>query len=286
MKRIVLIDADIDLYQISQQNQLEVHWDENTITMTCNIANAKHVFDETVKGIMQKVEADEYLLCLSGAGDKNFRKVNFPEYKANRKDVRKPMGYKELKQHAMDNHPHKIYEELEADDVMGIMATKKAPEGIEYVIHSDDKDMKTIPAMRWDRFSKKVVRTSELEANRFLYFQILTGDVTDGYKGCPKIGKTKAEKALAACSSEIEMRQAAYELYYKEYKDVAKAQEEMSKQAGQARILRSSDYDFTNKAVILWHPWRNSGHIETRPSVQEVTGSGQESNPVPSTNQQ
>lgn len=270
MKRIVLIDADIDLYQISQQNQLEVQWDENTITMTSNLANAKTVFDETVAGIVKKVEADEYILCMTG--DNNFRKTAFPDYKSNRKDTRKPMGYKELKAYAMENHPHKIYDNMEADDVMGIMSTKKAPSGVEYVIHSDDKDLKTIPGLIWDRFSKKVIKISELEANRFLYTQILTGDVTDGYKGCPSIGKKKALKALAPCTTEFEMREAVYALYRKEYKDEGNAMKEMIKQAGQARILRSTDYDFKNKAVIIWHPWRNSGNIEARSEVQESAG--------------
>ena len=283
MHRIVLIDADIDLYQISQQNQTEVHWDESTISMSFNLANAKHVFDETVAGIVKKVDADSYLLCISG--DNNFRKKNFPEYKANRKDVRKPMGYQELKKHAMENHPYKMYDELEADDVMGIMATKVPPKDTEYVIHSDDKDLKTIPALIWDRKVGKVVRTSELEANRFLYTQILTGDVTDGYKGCPSIGKLKAQKALAVCSSEIEMRNAAESLYLKVYKDILTAQAEMIKQSGQARILRASDYDFVNKSVIIWHPWRNSGNIEERSTVQEVAGSGQLSDSIPSANQ-
>lgn len=265
MKRIVLIDADIDLYQITLKNQLEVQWDEETITMTCDTANAKHVFDETINGIVAKVEADDYLLCLTG--ENNFRKTHFPEYKTNRKETRKPMGYAELKKHAMDNHPHKIYDTLEADDVMGIMATKKATAGIEYVIHSLDKDMKTIPALIWDRTQGKVVKTTDLEADLFLYTQILTGDVCDGYKGCPKVGKVKADKALSKCTDEEQLREAVYRLYCKEYKDEKLAKEEMIKQAGQARILRSIDYDFKNKSVIIWHPWRDSGNIEAEPQV-------------------
>lgn len=265
MKRIVLIDADIDLYQITLKNQLEVRWDEETITMTCDTANAKVVFDETIKGIVAKVQADEYLLCLTG--ENNFRKTHFPEYKTNRKETRKPMGYADLKQHAMDNHPHKIYDTLEADDVMGIMATKSNPAGIEYVIHSLDKDMKTIPALIWDRTVGKVVLTPELEANRFLYTQILTGDVCDGYKGCPKVGKVKAEKALGKCISEEQMIQAVHALYLKEYKDDEIATQMMKEQAGQARILRSCDYDFKNKSVIIWHPWRDSGNNKAEPKV-------------------
>lgn len=260
MKRVVLIDADIELYQITQQNQLEVQWDSETVTMTCNTENAKKVFDETIAGIVAKVEADEYIVCLTG--DNNFRKKHFPEYKMNRKEVRKPMGYALLKEHAMTNHPHKIYDELEADDVIGIMSTMAPKAGVEYVIHSIDKDLKTVPALIWDRVAGKVVRTSELEANRFLYTQILTGDPTDGYKGCPKIGKTKAQKALANCTNEFQLRQACLELYLKEYKEDATAIEAMKLQAGQARILRSSDFDFKTKSVIIWHPWRTNGNVE------------------------
>lgn len=253
-KRIVLIDADIDLFQITQQNQQEIQWDAETITMTCNTENAKVVFDAQIAGIVAKVEADEYILCLSGAN--NFRKTNFPTYKANRKEVRKPMGYKELKEYAIANHPHKIYDTLEADDVMGIMSTKNKDPEIEYVIHSDDKDMFTIPSLIWDRKIGKVVRTSELEANRFLYKQVLMGDVTDGYSGCPTIGKTKADQVLAGCTDEEQMRSAALKLYTKYYKDEELAKEKMLEQARQARILRSVDYDFKTKEVILWNPWK------------------------------
>lgn len=258
MKRIVLIDADIELYQISQQHQVEVDWGDGNITMSTDIEHAKQVFDEQVKGIMKKVDADEYILCLTG--DRNFRKTKFPSYKSNRV-TRKPIGYKELRKHALDSHPCKVYDELEADDVMGIMATKKNPEGIEYVIHSDDKDLRTIPALYYDRFVSKVVKISELDANRFLYTQILTGDVTDGYKGCPNVGKLKAQKALMGCTTEMQMREAAYKLYCKAYKDDSLAKEKMIEQAGQARILRSSDFDFANKSVILWSPWREDGNI-------------------------
>jgi DNA polymerase-1 len=283
MKRIVLIDADIDLYQITQKAQLEVQWDTDTITMTCDIETAKTVLDETIKGIVDKLEADGYLLCLTG--DHNFRKTNFPEYKSNRKETRKPIGYSVLKQYAMDNHPYKIYDELEADDVMGIMATKKNPDGIEYVIHSMDKDMKTIPALLWNRFESKIKLTSELEANRFLYTQILTGDICDGYKGCPKVGPKKAMEALMLCTTERQMREAAYKLYCKHYKDDEVAKQEMIIQAGQARILRSSDFDFATKQVIIWNPWRNdNGNIEAEQKVQEVTGRVGESDSIQSPN--
>jgi len=266
MKRIVLIDADIDLYHITQQNETEVDWGDGVITMTTDIDEAKRIFDAQVSGIVKKVDADEYILCLSG--DHNFRKTNFPSYKSNRKVKRKPMGYKELKEYAIANHPHKIYDILEADDVMGIMMTKNQNPEIEYVIHSDDKDMWTIPGNTWDRKKQKIVKQDRLSADRFLYTQVLKGDVTDGYTGCPGVGPKKADEVLKGCTTEKQMREAALKLYVKHYKDEALAKSSMLEQARQARILRSTDYNFQTKEVILWNPWEEENGNEQ--TIKEV----------------
>lgn len=252
MKRIVLIDADINLFRIAQQHETKVDWGEGEITHVFDHEHSKFVFSETVIGIQKKLDADDYLCCITG--DNNFRKKLFPTYKANRKSS-KPLGYAELKEWVLENFQCKMYDDLEADDVMGIMATKKSKDGIEYVIHSDDKDMKTIPAKLWDRHANKIVKISEAEANHWLYTQVLIGDAVDGYTGCPKIGKHKAQIALAGLSTELELREAAYKLYCKFYKDEEIAKAKMLEQCGQARILRSSDYDFVNKSVKIWNPW-------------------------------
>jgi len=254
MKRIVLIDADILLFRVTQQNDVSVKWDEEFCTRTSDLEHCCHVFDESVQGIVKKVKADDYILCISG--DKNFRKHKVTDsYKANRAGVEKPMNYQELKQHALTNHPSKMYEELEADDVMGIMMTMKHPDK-EYVIHSDDKDMWTIPGLLWDRFTHKIVEVSELEADRFLYGQILTGDRTDGYIGCPGIGKVKAKKILQDAVSAEQMRDAVLDAFIKVYKDEGIARDNMVMQAQLARILRAEDFDFQNKSIKLWSPWR------------------------------
>ena len=45
-----------------------------------------------------------------------------------------------------------------------------------------------------ERYDGSVI--NEKEANYFHMLQTLTGDPTDGYKGCPNIGKVTAEKIL------------------------------------------------------------------------------------------
>lgn len=267
-RRIVLIDADIELYQIAKKYHVSVSWDDDITSNSTDIEAAKKAIDDKISEIVSKLFADDYLLCISG--DNNFRKRMFPTYKTNRKE-QKPLGYYELKEHLKANHPSKVYSELEADDVMGIMATKVNPADVEYIIYSVDKDMKTIPSLIWSHSKGKVIQISELDANRFLYKQLLTGDTADGYCGCPSVGKIKAERILSTCSSEIEMREAVFKEYLRVYKDEALAKSKLIEQAGQARILRACDFDFKNKTVIIWHPWRDNGDIKTESKVSEDT---------------
>lgn len=250
MKKIILIDADIELFRISQQHELEVDWGD-CVTMSSDSDSAKTVFKERIQGLLDKTGADDYILCISGS--ENFRKKYHPTYKSNRVS-RKPIGYNKLKEYAMENFTYKLYEDLEADDVMGILASLPV-KNKEYFIYSDDKDMWTIPALIWCEESGKIVKNTKERADLWLYTQILTGDVVDGYKGCPKVGKVKAEKALADCETEEQLRDAALREFVKAYKDDEAGKQAMLDQAQQARILRHTDWDMKKKSVILWNPW-------------------------------
>lgn len=241
---IVLIDGDIELYQITSKGQTKADFGDFQVSSFDHEHNC-HVLKERINGIIEMTGADDYIFCLTGPH--NFRRQLFETYKSNRKDG-KPEGYTELKEHVIQEYKTKMYDMLEADDVMGILATMDK----KYFILSEDKDMKTLPARLWDKDKKKIISLDLNTANRFLYTQILTGDVTDGYKGCPKIGKIKAERILSTCSNEEEMKRAVLEQYIKVYKDEELAKKLMTEQAQQARILRKENWDFKNKKVILW----------------------------------
>ena len=71
---------------------------------------------------------------------------------------------------------------LEADDVLGILATE--PSNEERIIVSIDKDLYQIPA-KISKDGKTFEEISENEANYWHMMQTLTGDSTDGYSGCP-----------------------------------------------------------------------------------------------------
>lgn len=257
----LLIDADILVYQIASKNQTT--FDGQPLF---NLDNALRDFNDYVTEILRKTKFTDYLLCISS--DTNYRKQNFPTYKTNRTTLVKPLGLKPLREYLLSSecwHPVKMVEDLEADDVIGIMASRDSNN----VIYSLDKDLKTIPSKYYDMRREKVIDIDEHSANKYLYKQILTGDPVDGYKGCPRIGKVKAGKMIDECKSEFYMFVQLVRAYRKAYPNLTfeEVLGEIRYQAGQARILRKNDYDYKNKKVILWYPWRDFGNIKTRQEV-------------------
>ena len=110
------------------------------------------------------------------------------------KGKRKPIIYAALVDWAIKhNYRYEQWRELEADDVMGILATTDIIEG-EKVIVSEDKDMKTIPCLLWRGGEMHTITEQEADYNHLL--QTLVGDATDGYPGCPGIGATRAPRIL------------------------------------------------------------------------------------------
>jgi hypothetical protein len=135
---------------------------------------------------------------------------------------------------------------------MGILATKPGKQ--HKIIVSQDKDMKSIPATVWDGCD--LVPVSEYDADYFHMTQTLTGDVTDGYKGCPGVGPKKAEAIIPKLDKD-NMPYMVSEWWARVKEAYVKAkltEEDALKNARLARILRWSDWDTENKRPILWTP--------------------------------
>ena len=93
-----------------------------------------------------------------------------------------------------DKIQRSFYARLEADDMLGIKATRDKG----CIIVSEDKDLKTIPAKVFNPAKDTEPHDiSEQEADYNFMFQTLTGDKTDNYSGCPSVGPKTAEKILA-----------------------------------------------------------------------------------------
>lgn len=156
------------------------------------------------------------------------------------------MNYAYLKEWAATQWDTKQIPTLEGDDVLGILGSARD----DFFIYSADKDLKTVPAMLWSNDERFVYRNSVEVADWWFMYQTLTGDTTDGYKGCPGIGPKKAEQILGPQGQEpIEVLwQRVVEAY--ESKDLTS--DDALVQARCARILRNTDY--TNNEVQLWTP--------------------------------
>jgi DNA polymerase-1 len=257
--RTLLVDADSLIYASAAANEVFTDWGDGTSTVHSNFDGARIQLEDQLKEIQERLNADVCILALSDYTDP-WRKKVLPSYKYNRVEKRKPELLKPLRQYVREVHHVFQRPGLEGDDILGILGTAKTPptevKG-ERIICSLDKDMKTLPGLHynWRKDDKAepepvISEVTEQEADRFHMTQTLTGDSTDGYKGCPKIGPKKAEKILGATQTVAEM----WPLVVSAYNKAGLTEQDALTQARVARICRATDFDFDKREVKLWKP--------------------------------
>lgn len=240
--RTVLIDADILAYQIAS-SQEEVFEFAGRHVLHADLNDGIRELHNALEYIIDAVDADDCELCLTHPY--NFRKEVLPTYKENRSGGRKPMILQGLRDEMLENMGAQMWPGLEGDDIIGIYASD--PDVTEErVIWSADKDLKTIPGYIWNAEDGRIDETSMAEADYNFLFQTLTGDPTDNYKGCPKVGPVAAQRILyKSCS---------WEAVVKAYEKAGLTEEDALQQARCARILRHGEYDFDLERPTLWRP--------------------------------
>jgi 5'-3' exonuclease len=198
MRKVLLIDGDIVAYELSASTQRSYQLpDVDTPTVTTDAQAAVRGMVEKIEGWQKSSNADHVIVCLSDDFS-NFRKKVLPSYKSHRTGERPVILY-DMKDALGDHFEIARWSNLEADDVMGILATE--PQTAERrCIVSADKDMATIPGWVWNPLkSNKPVKIEQEDADRWFFKQTLIGDPTDGYKGCPGIGPKTADEILDGC---------------------------------------------------------------------------------------
>jgi len=239
----LLIDADGYLYKATAAAEFEGDWGDGVIVLSTNIEQAKEAYLSMMETISRDLGSDDLVMVLSGS--RNFRYALDPTYKSNRKGTRKPLGYRAMVDWLYERYPGRVLrkEILEADDYLGILST--TPGSIDRIVVSEDKDLLTIPGKLYRAGSLLLSQPSD--ANRAWLTQTLTGDPSDGYKGCPGVGAVKAGAILGKPGSPWEnVRQA--------YLKAGLTEEDAILQARLARILRHGDWDREAQQVRLWTP--------------------------------
>ena len=239
-----IIDADILLYRSMTYAEQEINWHDNVWTLYADIDEAKKIFTGQLDKIKTNLKTDDVLCCLSDRSD-NFRKRIDPTYKSNRRGTRKPCGINAFIDWVEEAYPSLRKPSLEADDVLGILATK--PDNIgKVVVVSDDKDLKTIPCVLFRPSREEKLQISQQQADAYFLEQCLTGDPTDGYGGCKGVGEKTAKKILGSRPTWSSVEQA--------YIKAGMTRDDALQQARLARILRWSDWDEAKGEPILWQP--------------------------------
>ena len=236
----LLIDADYIVYKCCAANETEIDWGDEVITVTSRFSDAYSMVERELFKIATDLGCfDDSILFFTDSI--NFRKRIDPVYKGHR-NRKKPCGYRRVINKLKEEYNVVVMPELEADDAMGIYATKEQG----HIICSPDKDMRQIPGDLYD-FSDGVVTITKEEGERWHYVQTLAGDQTDGYSGVPGFGVKRAEAFF-------EENGYTWGSIVKAFESKGLDESTALRNAQLAKILQCTDYDFATESVKLWTP--------------------------------
>ena len=236
----ILIDCDYIVYKCCAAAETEMDFGDDVIVVTSNFSDAYKCVKRDLDRIQSDLGSFDDELILFFTSPNNFRKKILPEYKGHRQR-KKPCGFKRVISELKKNYRVILKDTLEADDALGIYATKYPGN----IIVSPDKDMRQIPGKLYD-FNETVEITPDAGA-RWHLIQTMAGDNTDGYSGVPGIGVKKAEKIF-------EEKGYTWQAVIETFVEKELTEEDALCNARLARILQTSDYDHKTKEPILWTP--------------------------------
>lgn len=283
--RTLLIDADLLAYMASAGSQRSYYFDgpDAPPAVSADFDEAREAIEEKIGGLIDRLQPDEVTICLSDDIDSFRKDLVDPTYKATRTSERPKQLYP-LKDWLRDQYVVEERPLLEADDVMGIIATDPSRTD-ERIIVSADKDMLTIPGRLYQphrqvdaqgRPLKKplILDVTPEAAARYHLYQTLIGDQTDGYPGLPMCGPKCANEILDGVmwvEKERTLKSGprkglsitewvrsegdyvpAWLRIVAAYRKGGLAEADALKQARLARILHHRDY--ADGRVILWKP--------------------------------
>ena len=238
------------------------------------LAWALKVVDQRMHDICQTLDLQEYEGFLTGSANFRYDIAKTTPYKAGRK-TGKPTYWKQIREYLMKAHNATLVEGIEADDALAIRQTEL---GSNSIIISRDKDLRQVPGWhyaypvgnqpefgpwKYDELGEldlkirykeedgvRKVSSTKLSGGglRFFYSQVLTGDPTDTYPGCPGVGNARAYKLLCDAESDKQMYDICLLEYEKKYPE--DAAERLREQAQLAWMVR--EYDVQDMKPVMW----------------------------------
>jgi hypothetical protein len=155
--------------------------------------------------------SDNFKVFLTGKGNFRYDVAKTAEYKGNRKNVQKPTNLKYARECLQKDWGAILSEGEEADDLIGIEATRSDPKSA--VVVTVDKDMMQLEGWNYNFVKNEWCYNTIDSGNKFFYTQILTGDTADNIKGIHRVGPVKAAKILDGLTTEQELYNACVKAY-------------------------------------------------------------------------
>lgn len=214
---IALVDGDLVAYRCAASCQKQ-----GVVVEDLGIAQARA--NNLLTNIQDAVAQEDVQIFLSGQD--NFRKTLNPQYKANRKDMERPVYLEPLREWLVVEWGAQVTEGIEADDALGIHQTKYNAAGVGSIICSLDKDLLQVPGEHysWEIFGTSATgnqwnrpaarRTvSPMEGLFNFYWQIVMGDASDNVPGYDGKMRQKVPKFLEQHYENMQVLETEQELF-------------------------------------------------------------------------
>ena len=205
MPRLLLVDGSSYLYRA-------FHALPDLRSPAGEPTGAMHGVVSMLKKLKQEYHA-EYLACVFDAKGKTFRDDLYADYKAQRAPMPDDLRSQIEPIHAAVRAlgwPLLMIDGVEADDVIGTLATLAAKDGIDTVISTGDKDLAQLVNQHVtliNTMSNELLDVAGVKAkfgvppDRIIDYLSLTGDAVDNVPGVEKVGPKTAVKWLAEYDS-------------------------------------------------------------------------------------
>lgn len=162
------------------------------------VEHCLHSVKRVMQAIQDKYPEGQMEVYFSCSTADNWRTVFYPEYKANRKDARRPVHYPSIHGYMEAMYPCTRGVNTEADDIIAMRASMLD----DYVVVTIDKDMDQIPGLHYNWVKEEEYVMSELAAQRSVCLQAIHGDRTDNIPGLAKWGPAAAQAWVESCPLE------------------------------------------------------------------------------------
>jgi DNA polymerase-1 len=253
MNPSLLIDADYIVYKCTAAAEEDFDFGDDVIVVCSRFSEAYEMVLRDLSNIANDLGIyDNSLLFFSSST--NFRKKISSTYKGQR-TRKKPCGYRRVINKLKEDFPVYVYDDLEADDALGIYATKFPGN----IIVSPDKDLRQIPGDLYN-LREPVEEIKADDALRWFYIQTMAGDMTDGYSGIPTVGVKRADAIL-------EKNGCSWDTVLNAFLEKGLTEEDALMNARLAKILTKDDY--VNGRLKLWNPPNASNRADVGATVQD-----------------